>query len=65
VAEAEPQIAVTRSELAKALKQWETDAKANGWAERSDDARHADNADYLIHTIRLARGEGQAAQAAT
>lgn len=50
---------VSRSELAAALTQWETDAAANGWDQRSDADRHLDSADYLIHTIRLARGEGE------
>lgn len=51
-------IAITREELISALKQWETDAAANNWQQREDEERFADNADYLIHTIRLARGEG-------
>ncbi len=52
---------ISRTELAKALEQWETDAEANGWNKRSDADRHLDAADYLIHTIRLGRGEGDPA----
>lgn len=53
-------VEITRTELAAALKQWEIDSKANGWTERDDAERHVDAADYLIHTIRLNRGEGEA-----
>jgi hypothetical protein len=62
VAEAEPKHEVSRSEIAKALEQWETDAVANGWDKRDDKERFLDAADYLIHTIRLARGEGSPEQ---
>lgn len=48
---------ITRDQVAAALKQWETDAAANGWTARTDDERHLDQADYVLHTIRLAIGE--------
>lgn len=54
----EPKYEISHSELAKAIGQWKTDAEANGWNKRTDEDRHLDAADYLIHTIRLARGEG-------
>jgi hypothetical protein len=43
---------VTRLQLITALKQWEVDAKANGWPERLDEKRHADSADYLIGLLK-------------
>lgn len=55
-------ITVTPSELASALEQWERDAEANGWDKRTDAHCHVDTANYLIHTIRLARGEGDPAK---
>lgn len=54
----ERQHLVTSKELEAALKQWNVDADRNGWSDRVDDERFADKADYLIHTIRLNRGEG-------
>lgn len=59
MAEVEQAYEVTASELAKALEQWEADAEVNGWKARVDPERFRDGADYLIHTIRLARGEGE------
>lgn len=49
------QITVTKAELATALGRWEAEAKAEGWANRDDDQRHSDNAEYLIGLIRSAR----------
>ncbi len=57
MADKEPVVELTRTELTKALEQWDTDAKSNGWDGRDDKALFADKADYLIHTIRLARGD--------
>ena len=54
----ETEITLTPAELAKALEQWEQDAARNGWDKREDAARFGDTADYLIHTIRINRGEG-------
>ncbi len=45
----------SRQELIAALKQWDVDAPANGWTARTDDERFADTADYLHHTIHVAR----------
>lgn len=58
MAEQEQSVQITKAELTAALAQWDVDAKANGWESRTDPERFADGADYLIHTIRLARGEG-------
>ena len=44
----ERKIEITRSSLIEALRQWDADAKDNGWSERDDDERFADSADYLI-----------------
>lgn len=52
-------VPVTRQELADALKQWDVDAAANSWDQRTDEGKYRDVADYLIHTIRLKRGEGE------
>lgn len=54
----ETAVTITRAELADALAKWERDAPANGWDQRTDDGRHFDTADWIIHTVRLARGEG-------
>jgi hypothetical protein len=58
VADADAKVELTRAELAAALKKWAVDGIANGWDFLTNDARCDDGADYLIHTIRLARGEG-------
>lgn len=58
MAEPEAKVEITASELAAALKQWITDSAANSWDARTDEARHLDQAEYLIHTVRIARGEG-------
>lgn len=39
---------ISKAELTEALRQWEADAAANNWPDRTDDARFADNADYIF-----------------
>lgn len=41
-------ITITREQLAEALATWEREAAAGQWPDRTDDQRHADNADYLF-----------------
>ncbi len=45
----------SRDELIAAVKQYDTDAAANGWDKRTDEERFADKVDYLHHTIHVAR----------
>jgi hypothetical protein len=40
--------AITKTELAEALKKWEAEAAANNWPDRTDPERFADNADYIF-----------------
>ena len=47
----EAQISITRAELASALRHWETEAKVQGWANRVDEDRSSDEADYLVSLI--------------
>lgn len=44
----EQEYSFTRSQLTAAFAAWAADAKAGQWPERTDEDRHADNADFLI-----------------
>jgi hypothetical protein len=47
----ECEITITREQLATALETWERDAREGSWPERTDEQRHADNADYLFGVL--------------
>lgn len=44
----EPRYEITREGLAKALRQWDEEAKANNWPNRDNPERFHENADYLL-----------------
>ena len=49
-------ITINRGELADALQEWEAEADANDWPQRTDSARHTDNADYLFDKMIANKG---------
>lgn len=42
------QSSITKAQLTAALEKWEAEAKAGEWADRTDQQRFADNADYIF-----------------
>lgn len=50
-------VVVSKADLTAALKDWDTEAKAANWEERSDETRFGDTADYLLDKVeaRVAR----------
>lgn len=45
-------LTITRPQLADALRRWEEEAREAGWLDRTDAARHHDNADYLFSLLK-------------
>lgn len=43
-----PAVTITVAELMAALKRWDEEAAANEWPTRTDEERHADNAEYVF-----------------
>ena len=41
-------VTITAVELMVALKRWDEEAAANEWPTRTDEDRHADNAEYVF-----------------
>lgn len=41
-------VTITPQELVAALKRWDEEAAANDWPTRTDEERHADNAEYVF-----------------
>lgn len=48
----EEEVTATRSSLEAAFRRWEEQAKAEGWPERTDEQRHADNADFMFGLLK-------------
>lgn len=47
----EATITITKAELETALREWDRRASEEGWPDRADDERFADNADLLFEIL--------------
>lgn len=45
-------ISITRTQLAEALREWDEEAKREGWPRRLDSERFSDTADFLFEKLQ-------------